>query len=235
MHRDQEPCPEPADKLAGSASIAVSDPAVDRKEGDVETVGDFPDIFQLSEVKFLLPDRIHINVKVGTVHQPSLKILGQETGIPVVQVSGMEKPPPVCLHYPGDTAVSTACRPYPDIPVFPATSFGKPHIRSFPACPVMLQDIFRQDIGDVPLFLLPPQYAAVEMVLMEMAGEYIKRLVRFQHPRHHPSRILPEVEHQDATLRLHNEAAMVYISNLHDQTYLFCQEFSANPDKTTEK
>ena len=217
MHGDQKSCPESADELAGSAGIAVTCPAVDRKEDDVKTVGNFPDVLQLAEVEFLLLDRIHINAKVGTVHQPALKILGQETGIPVVQISGMEKPPSVCIHYPGDTAVGTARSPYPDIPVLPAPTFGQPHIRSFPACPIMLQDIFRQDIGDVPLPLPPPQYAAVEMVLMEMAGEHIKRLVRLQHPWHHPRRILPEVEHQDATTRLHNESAMVYISEFHDK------------------
>ena len=59
----------------------------------------------------------------------------------------------------------------------------------------MSENILAQDIGDIGFQLFPLEDSPRKVIFMEMAGEYIKRLILLQYIFHHATWIQPVVEY----------------------------------------
>lgn len=98
-------------------------------------------------------------------------IVGQETGVPVVQVAGMENALAVGLYHPRHAAVVASGGRHAEEFVFPRGTFPQPGVGFFLLRPTVFQDIFRKDVAHVRFPGLPGKDVAVEMVFVEMAGK----------------------------------------------------------------
>ena len=90
MHGNEQSYLEAFDELSSAPGITVADASVYGKHRYVETVREFPDILQFSQKQFLFLFRVDVRTELGTMDEASLIIVGQEAGIPVVQVACME-------------------------------------------------------------------------------------------------------------------------------------------------
>ena len=79
----------------------------------------------------------------------------------------------------------------------------------------MPEYIFAQYEGDIGFLFLPLEDSSIEVILMEVAGEHIKRLVAFQHTFHHTAWIQLVVEYLDGLLCFKNKAAVEDVGQLH--------------------
>ena len=70
-------------------------------------------------------------------------------------------------------------------------------------------------VGDIGLLSLPLEDFPIEVILMEVAGERIERLVAFQYTFHHTTWIQPVVEYLDGLLCFKNKAAVEDVGQLH--------------------
>ena len=73
-----------------STGNIATDASVYGKHRYVETVCEFPDILQFSQKQFLFLLRVDVRTELRTVDETTVVIVGQEAGIPVVQVACME-------------------------------------------------------------------------------------------------------------------------------------------------
>ena len=155
VHGDKQPHAEAFDELAGAARVAIADAPVHGKHGHVKMASDFADVLQFAQIPLLFLGGVNVHTKFLAVYQAAMVVLGQEAGIPVVQVAGVEEVPALHFHYPGNAAVRASGGHYADAFILPDASFGQPGIGILLARPAMLQDVFGQDIGDVRLPLPP--------------------------------------------------------------------------------
>lgn len=216
VHGDEKADLEPVEELAGSTRVAVADAPVHGEHRHVETAGQLADVLQLAQKALLLLDRIDVDAEVGTVHQSALIVVGKETGIPVVQVAGMEQAHTTGLHHPRHAAVVAARRRHADERVLPRGTLAQPCVGILLPGPAMPQDVLGQEIADVVLALPPREDLRREMILMEMTGKDIHRLGRLQIAGQDARRIHPVVEHEDALVGLEHETAMEDIGELHE-------------------
>ena len=79
----------------------------------------------------------------------------------------------------------------------------------------MLVDVFGKDIGDTLTLLSPLENGPVEMVFVEVAGEYIDWLIFLQERWHDTIQVQPVVEYQDGLLRFQHKTAMEYVGQRH--------------------
>ena len=98
VHRDEQPHAETFDELAGAACVAIADAPIHGKHGHVKVVSDFVDVLQFAEVLFLLFGRVNIHAEFLAMYQAAPIVIGQEAGVPVVQVAGMEDAPALHFH-----------------------------------------------------------------------------------------------------------------------------------------
>lgn len=220
VHGNEKPCPEVFDELAGASRIAVADAPVHRKHYKVKVVSDFPDVFQFAQIAFFFLGRVNVHAEFLAMNQAALIIIGQEAGIPIVEVAGMEDTFTPCLYYPRHTAIGTAGSGDPDMFVLPDGPLGQPGIGRLAACPAVLQDILGQDISDIRPLFLPGENPGREMVFVKMAGQDIKRLARLQQTGHDTGRVHPIVEHQETGVRLEGKAAVEEVGESH--LHVFC-------------
>ena len=108
MHGNEKSCPEVFDKLTGTARIAIADTSIHREYHQIEVVGDFADILQFAQVAFLFLGRVDIYPEFLAVYQATVVVIGQEAGIPIVEVAGMEDVLAFHFHYPGDAAIGAS-------------------------------------------------------------------------------------------------------------------------------
>ena len=105
MHGHEQADTEHVEERTGSASVAVADAPVYGKHHHVKTVGELADVFQLAQETLFFLGRVNVDAEVGAVDQSPMIIVGQETGVPVVQVAGMEDTLAVGLYHPRHAAV----------------------------------------------------------------------------------------------------------------------------------
>ncbi len=79
----------------------------------------------------------------------------------------------------------------------------------------MLVDVFGKDIGDTLTLLSPLENGPVEMVFVEVAGEYIDWLILLQERWHDTIQVQPIVEYQDGLVRFQHETTMKYVGQRH--------------------
>ena len=79
----------------------------------------------------------------------------------------------------------------------------------------MLVDVLGEYVCDtLPLF--PPlENGPVEMVFVEVAGEYIDWLILLQERWHDTIQVQPVVEYQDGLVRFQHETTMEYVGQRH--------------------
>lgn len=215
MHGHEQADTEYVEELTGSAGVAVADAPVYGKHHHVKTVGELADVFQLAQETLFFLGRVNVDAEVGAVDQSPVIIVGQETGIPVVQVAGMEDALAVGLYHPRHTAVVASGGRHTEEFVFSRGTFPQPGIGFFLLRPAVFQNVFRKDVAHVRFPGPPGEDVAVEMVFMEMAGEDVQRLGRLQQTGHHAGRVHPVVEHEDAAVGLEGKAAVEDIGKLH--------------------
>ena len=105
VHRHKQTGAETPYELAGAAGITVANAPVDRKQDYIEMVGQLADVFQLAQVTLLLLSGVDEDTKFRAENAAPRIVVGQETGIPVVQVAGMEKTLSGDFNYPRNAAV----------------------------------------------------------------------------------------------------------------------------------
>ena len=79
----------------------------------------------------------------------------------------------------------------------------------------MFVDVLGEDIGDTLPLLFPLEDGTIEVVFVEVAGEYIDLLVFLQKWRDNISRIQPVVEYQDGLFCFQYETTMEDVGQLH--------------------
>ena len=215
MHGHEQTDTEHVEELTGSAGVAVADAPVYGKHHHVKTVGELADAFQLAQETLFFLGRVNVDAEVGAVDQSPVTIVGQETGIPVVQVAGMEDALAVGLYHPRHTAVVASGGRHAEEFVFPRGAFPQPGVGFFLLRPTVFQDVFRKDVAHVRFPGPPGEDVAVEMVFMKMAGEDVQGLGRLQQTGHHAGRVHPVVEHEDAAVGFEGKAAVEDIGELH--------------------
>ena len=215
MHGYKQAGTEHVEKLTGSAGVAVADAPVYGEHHHVETVGELADVFQLAQETLFFLGRVDVDAEVRAVDQSPVIVVGQEAGVPVVQVAGMEDALAVGLYHPRHAAVVASGGRHAEEFVFPRGTFPQPGIGFFFLCPTVFQDVFRKDVAYVRFPGPPEEDVAVEMVFMEMAGEDVQGLRRLQQAGHHAGRVHPVVEHKDAAVGLEGKAAVEDIGELH--------------------
>ncbi|EDY96630.1 hypothetical protein BACPLE_01073 [Phocaeicola plebeius DSM 17135] len=215
MHGHEQTGTEHVEELTGSAGVAVADAPVYGKHHHVKTVGELADVFQLAQETLFFFGRVNVDAEVGAVDQSPMIIVGQETGVPVVQVAGMEDTLAVGLYHPRHTAVVASGGRHAEEFVFPRSTFPQPGVGFFLLRPTVFQDVFRKDVAHVRFPGPPGEDVAVEMVFMEMTGEDVQGLGRLQQTGHHAGRVHPVVEHEDAAVGFEGKAAMEDIGELH--------------------
>ena len=215
MHGHEQTDTEHVEKLTGPAGVAVADAPVYGEHHHVETVGELADVFQLAQETLFFLDRVDVDAEVGAVDQSPVIVVGQEAGVPVVQVAGMEDALAVSFYHPRHTAVVASGSRHAEEFVFPRGTFPQPGVGFFLLRPTVFQDVFRKDVARVCFPGPPGEDVAVEMVFMEMTGEDVQGLGRLQQTGHHAGRIHPVVEHEDAAVGFEGKAAVEDIGKLH--------------------
>ena len=71
------------------------------------------------------------------------------------------------------------------------------------------------NVRDIRLLLLPLEDFPGEVVFVEVAGEYIERLLALENRFHDMSGIHPEIEYQYGLSCFKNETTMEYVCQLH--------------------
>ena len=215
MHGHEQAGTEHVEELTGSAGVAVADAPVYGEHHHVKTVGELADIFQLAQETLFFLSRVNVDAEVGAVDQSPVIIVGQEAGVPVIQVAGMEDALAVGLYHPRHTAVVAPGSRHAEEFVFPRGTFPQPGVGFFLLRPTVFQNVFRKEVAHVRFPDSPGKDVAVEMVFMEMAGEDVQGLGRLQQTGHHAGRVHPVVEHEDAAVGLEGKAAVEDIGKLH--------------------
>ena len=215
MHGHEQAGTEHVEKLTGSTGVAVADAPVYGEHHHVETIGELADVFQLAQETLFFLGRVNVDAEVRAVDQSPVIVVGQEAGVPVVQVAGMEDALTVGLYHPRHTAVVASGSHHAEEFVFPRGTFPQPSVGFFLLRPTVFQNVFRKDVAHVRFPGPPGEDAAVEMVFMEMAGENVQGLGRLQQAEHYASRVHPVVEHEDAAVGLKGKTAMEDIGELH--------------------
>lgn len=215
MHGHEQADTEHVEELTGSAGVAVADAPVYGEHHHVETVGELADVFQLAQETLFFLGRVDVDAEVRAVDQSPVIVVGQEAGVPVVQVAGMEDTLAVGLYHPRHTAVVASGSRRAEEFVFPRGTFPQLGIGFFFLRPTVFQNVFRKDVAHVRFPGSPEEDVAVEMVFMEMTGEDVQRLGRLQQTGHHAGRVHPVVEHEDAAVDLKGKAAVEDIGKLH--------------------
>ena len=79
----------------------------------------------------------------------------------------------------------------------------------------MFVDVLGEDVGDILMLFLPFEDGTIEVVFMEVTGEYIDRLILLQDRRHDTIQVQPIVEYQDGLVRFQHETTMEYVGQRH--------------------
>lgn len=215
VHGHEQADAEHVEKLTRPAGVAVTDASVYEEHHYVETVGELADVFQFAQVTFFFLQGVDVHAEIGAVDHTSVVVVGQEAGVPVVQVAGMEDALAAGFNHPRHTAVGASSGGHMHQLVFPRGSLAQPGIGLVLLRTAVLQDVFRKDVAEVRLRSPPGEDVAGEMVFVEMAGEHVHRLGRPQQTEHHAGRVHPVIEHEDAAVGLEGKAAVEDIGELH--------------------
>ena len=215
MHGHEQANLKHVKKLTGPAGVAVADAPVYGEHHHVEAVSELADVFQLAQITFLFLQGVDVHAEIGTVDRTSVVVVGQEAGVPVVQVAGMEDALAAGLNHPRHAAVGASGGGYTHPLVFPRSAFAQPGVGFVLLRTSVLQNVFRKDVAEVRLHGPPGEDVAVEMVFVEMAGEDVHRLGRPQQTGHHAGRVHPVIEHEDTAVGLEGKAAVEDIGELH--------------------
>ena len=202
MHRHKETDTELSDKLPSASSITITDTAINRKHHDIERIYDFADIFKFSQELLLILEWVNLT-KFLTDDRSSCIIIGQESGIPVVQITGMEQTSAIHLHYPRHATVITAQGPHVNMFVLPHTTFGQPHISLITFSTTVAQDILGQYVCQARRsHIAPGKDIPAEMIFVEMTGKDINKLIPGYQSRHYPCGISPTIKDQNTGIAL---------------------------------
>ena len=79
----------------------------------------------------------------------------------------------------------------------------------------MLVDVLGENVGDTLTLLPPLEDGPVEMVFVEVAGEYIDWLILLQERWHDTIQVQPVVEYQDGLIRFQHETTMEDVGQGH--------------------
>jgi hypothetical protein len=79
----------------------------------------------------------------------------------------------------------------------------------------MLVDVLGENVGDTLTLLSPLENGSVEMVFVEVAGEYIDWLILLQERWHDTIQVQPIVEYQDGLICFKDKTAMEDVSQCH--------------------
>ena len=79
----------------------------------------------------------------------------------------------------------------------------------------MFIDVLGEYVGDTFPLLPPFEDDTIKVVFVEMAGEYIDRLILLQERWYDTIQVQPIIEYQDGLFRFQHETAMEYVGQRH--------------------
>ena len=208
MHRHQQVRMQTLHKLGGSPHEITSQAGVYRKECQVDVRGLTCQQLQFVQIHFLRT----CHLLWGRFILP----------VPIIQIACMKQHLVSQRHPERDTHIGRTKRLHLQPFIRIGVSLLQP-IGLVLSGPTMFQDIFREEIVNIGLTLLPRQHLRIEMVGMEMGCQDIQRsrpvqqVLRDVTARRLPIRIAEEVEKQAKAIRLDGKTTVIDVSESHLQ------------------